>query len=519
MSIPALRALLCLAICSTSCARERPAAESTAEQSLSLVASRPLTPYPPGRWRLANPSELANVVLWASHIVIRHREVTNPEPCFNLGKWHSESAKVERSREDALRLIQQLRDQLAREPERFSELATQHSEDVATRALGGSLGGIQALQLTPWPVVLDVLAQTSPGALSEIIETEYGFHLFLRRSTPATEAVSGARIVIGHNEAPWLEHISKGDVPFRTRAEALALANDLYARAKADPETFASLVAQHSEHLDVVNGGDLGTWSTTEPSYYPREIELLSRLAVGAVAPPIDSKVGFEILRRTPARARQWYAIEQLSVPFEPPLSGEESPTKVAALAQIRELSRQLQEHPGRFGELQRKHCCVGAEQWEEGRGWPTLTAAVTRLELNEISREPVVSGSSYVLLRRIEPVTPKAPTVTHDLPAPAQPSLEPFIRSHAGAVIASVLAAGAEEARATLGLPSAMLAKVAEIQGDLGRFAELRAAEEKVAAYRATLAELSTALGPADYARYEALLNGHWERQMLLSN
>lgn len=471
------------------------------------------------RWRLAGSAELANVNLWVSHIVIRHREA-NLSPCFLLGHQPVDPTHGDRSREEALTIIQQLREQLSRQPERFAEFAAQTSEDVMTRPLGGSMGGIQAYQLRPWPAVLDVLAQTPLGSISEIVETEYGFHLFQRRQPPADVLVSGERLVVGHTEAPWLtQNAREGGIPARTRADAWALANELYAQARARPEAFAELVERHSEHADVVRAGDIGTWSTRESSPVPREVEVLSKLAVGEVAPPIDGPFGYEILRRTPNRTREWFTVELVSVAFEPPAPGEESESMAAAFSKMRQISKEVRKRPARFAELQRQLCCTGRFQWQDGRGSAALTKVVEHLRPGEIAREPARDGAAYVLLKRVEAGPPKAHSVAFELPEPAVPSVEPFIATHGGDSIVSIFSATIDDARASLALGPELVAKLAEFQSHLVRFDDLGPTGGWIAAYRSSLAELSASLGPTEYARFEALLNRHWERHILQSN
>jgi hypothetical protein len=510
--------LLCSSLLLEGCDREPAAPVVSKNSSLQPSTFQPTT-YPPGRWRLAGDQALANVNLWVSHIVVRHREA-NGTPCFLLGRQAGDPTRVDRSREEALALIQNLREQLVRQPERFAELAAETSEDVMTRPLGGSFGGIQAFHFRPWPEVLDVLAQTPMGSISDVVESEYGFHVFLRRHPPPEVIVSGERLVVGHAEAPWLAQNAREGIPARTRADAWARASELYARARAKPEAFGDLLERHSEHADAVRSGDIGTWSTREITRHPREVEILSRLAVGEVAPPVDGPFGYEILRRTPNRDRQWFAVELVSLGFEPPSPGEKSASMAAAIAKIRTFSKEVQRRPTRFSELQREHCCTHRFQWQDGRGPAALIKAAEQLQLGEIAREPVRDGAAYVLVKRVEASISETPSVAFDLPAPRVPSVEPFIETHGGDSILGILSATTEAARASLGLSPNAIARLSEFQRQLGaRLAELGPRGDRIAAYRSALAELSAALRPTDYARFESLLNTHWERHILQTN
>src|SRR3954467_708679 len=161
---------LVLLLLSSGCASERTAdaalPKRTAEVSLAAAPSpRPeVAPYPCSSWRLAEPSALAPVVLWFSQILIRHVEARD-SVSFNLAFWSS-VAPATRSRAAALELAQQVADQAARDPGRFSELARGYSVDRGSRDEGGSRGGLSALQLRAGPRVLDALSALVPGQTS-----------------------------------------------------------------------------------------------------------------------------------------------------------------------------------------------------------------------------------------------------------------------------------------------------------------------------------------------------------------
>ena len=98
----------------------------------------------------------------ASHILITHAE--------------SPDAKATRSREDALEEIEGIRTELADGAD-FAELASSRS-DCPSKSRGGYLGEFRRGQMVPSfenaPFDLDV------GGTSEIIETEFGYHIIYR---------------------------------------------------------------------------------------------------------------------------------------------------------------------------------------------------------------------------------------------------------------------------------------------------------------------------------------------------
>jgi hypothetical protein len=301
--------------------------------------------------------------------------------------------------------------------------STTESNSRTTRvSRGGSFGGMTAAYLLRWPQVLDALAATQVGEVSEPVETEYGFHVFYRQSPPAKQTVSGSHIVIGHDQAEFLESLRGGDIFSRTREQGLALAEQVRARALEHPEQFDALVREFSEHLDVLVGGDLGEWSTWEATDYPMQREVLSQLPVGAVSAPLETLFGWEILLRSPHRERQVYAMTPVEVTFDTGVSATDTRSRASALERATELSLILQKQPERFDELQREGCCSYAVQWPDGRGWPPLMAVLKQLEPGQIAASPVDFGLSYIVPKRVLPTPAPQLDVKFDLPVPSAP-------------------------------------------------------------------------------------------------
>jgi hypothetical protein len=288
-----------------------------------------------------------------------------------------------------------------------------------TRDRGGSLGGVPATQLTPWPEVLDALTALRPGQVSDVVETWYGFHVFKRRSAPEPETVTGRRIVIGHDRARFLQVLRGGSQPARTREEALALAQSLYERARQAPADFPQLVEAYSELPDRVVGGDFGTWSNRELTPFPREVEALGQLAVGEVAPPLDSLFGIEIILRVPNPERGSYAIEGLQLHFDPTLPENDSKSFARVQAEAFQLIETLRHDPSQLEALSQRHAPY-REHWIDGRGLPAVTAAVHEVAIGEVLRTPATVGRSFVVGRRIPPHVPEPIAALIELPVPS---------------------------------------------------------------------------------------------------
>ncbi len=351
----------------------------------------------------------APVRLWCSHILIRYEGASEAVP-FGPDLWQFPEPESARTHVEARQLAEEVAAMAQRDPLQFAELARRYSDDVATRDSGGSLGGGLSSRFRPWPHVARALQALKEGAVSGVVETAAGYHVLQRRPPPLDEQVSRARIVIGHDRAPWLARfVGRDDKPTvsRSRAAALELARSVYAEAVREPGRFDVLAKQYSEHRDAERGGDLGQWSTHESGALARELELLQQLRVGELHPPIDTLLGFEVLIRTPLRPRQRYAMSAIRLRFNPdaPAAAMDGRDTVATLAS--KLAREVAAEPESLSALQRRFCCTEPLEWVEGRRAPALERALDRLAVGEVAREPVLADLWYFVPKRLAPSEP----------------------------------------------------------------------------------------------------------------
>jgi parvulin-like peptidyl-prolyl isomerase len=477
---------------------------------------QPLTqPYPKGRWRLARLSDLLSIRLGLSQILIRHAGVETERPSFSATEWRSPAALTTRTREQAFALAQELADRARAEPERFAELAREHSEDPITGADGGALGGVPANRLYLWPSVLDALAVTKVGEVTNVIETEFGFHVLKREPVPPAAIFSGRHIVIAHDDAPWLEQGAGTPVPRRSREEARALAQRLYERAAAAPSQFGALARTYSDHGDAQREGDFGSWSSQEPTALSREVLTLARLEVGAVAPPIDTLFGFQIIQRTANRARRQFAAEWLALRFDPARPDSDPKSRAAVLARARAFAGEVVSSPARFDALRGEHCCKAAVRVIEGRDDPELEATLARLEPGEIGREPIDIGFRYVIPRRVplarlEPL----PDPGSELPDPVF-DIDVAIGRFRGSFIERTLRVVGEQAPSLLGLDGAASEAVRARHELWGRF-DGRSSAERRTRFAEQQGEIQSLLSPGGYERYRALVTQHFEQALI---
>ena len=417
--------------------------------------------YPPARWRLAMFDELNRTTLWFGHIAIRHEK--SQTESFRPGLWQPDPPNPNRSVAEALTLAEQVAARAVAAPDTFEQLALQYSEDIVTRNEGGILGGNRASQITDTGF-LDVLAVLKPGEVSKPFRTPYGFHILKRYAPPNDETVSGERIVIGYQGV-----FGKKENP-RSRDEALKLATKVAMEAKSGTRDFRTLVDEYSDGIDPTVHGDMGVFSTRDPEYLPREVYHLAKLEIGEVMGPIDSHFGFEILKRVPATPRVEYAMAAIAFPFVPGPDLREA-SMADALHKAEAAGRELTQQPERFEEFQQIHRSEKIRRWAEGegRGDPMLSRALDELAMGEVAKKPLLYGSAYWVIKRLDPDTlpPREPILT-ELPKPDAPDFEALLRVNNGQQIAGAARSLAEAIQKSTAFSAEGMQRIGETLSNL---------------------------------------------------
>ncbi len=93
----------------------------------------------------------------------------------------------ENSRSKALERIQNIAQRLRRKPRQFEALAGRHSE-CPTAMRGGRIGKVRRGQL--FPELDAALFRLSPGQLSDVVESEMGFHVLFCKSIEPPQTLS-----------------------------------------------------------------------------------------------------------------------------------------------------------------------------------------------------------------------------------------------------------------------------------------------------------------------------------------
>ena len=466
--------------------------------------------YPQARWRMAMFDELDRATFWIGHIAIRHDQ-SSPDT-FRPGMWRPDSPNPKRSVTEASALAEKVAARAAAAPDSFEQLARQYSDDIVSRDDGGMLGGVRASQLAG-SGFLDVLAVLKPGEVSKPFRTPYGFHILKRYPPPPETQVAGERIVIGYQGVYTLINDSG-----RSRASALQLARSIADQARKGDQDFRTLVERYSENVDRARHGDLGVYSTRDPEYLPVEVHHLSQLEIGEVTGPVDSRFGFEILKRVPVTPRAEYAMTAIELPIDI-TTGDLEASRAQAQEQAEAMRRELEDTPERFEALQKKYCCERIRRWTAGRGDADLSRALDALSIGEIAPKPLFHENAYLVVRRLDPssLPPEAPRLT-ELPNPSEPDYDALMKYNSGKNIAGATRAFVEAVQTSVEFTPEATSSISKMLDALATSLETHS-DDRVAVrdnIYTTLAMLESELSADQFSRFKSFGRKWAVRQMM---
>lgn len=186
------------------------------------------------------------------------------------------------TREDAMELLSSIADSISSGQITFEEAAARHSSCPSSES-GGSLGGFGRGQMVP--EFENVAFALEPGAVSEIFETGYGFHIVLRQQT-----VQASHILLAYEG-------SERGTATRTKEEALELMKSLQDSVSAGSLAFSEAAMNHSDCPSSNDGGDLG--------HFPRNMmdpafeEAAFSLEPGDISDIVETPFGYHLIMRT----------------------------------------------------------------------------------------------------------------------------------------------------------------------------------------------------------------------------
>ena len=189
--------------------------------------------------------------------------------------------------------------------EDFAELAKTYSEDPSTSIRGGDLGFIKRGDLVT--EFESVAFNLEPGEISDIVETQFGFHL-IKMIEKRGEKIHTSHILI------HLQPTEDDESRVIEELEAL--------RQKShDGENFEALAIANSDDENVENDkGHLGTWEVDKLAI-PEFKQVVANMEVGEISEPFKTDYGYHIVRlnlhdepRTLSLEKDWDKLQNMAL-------------------------------------------------------------------------------------------------------------------------------------------------------------------------------------------------------------
>jgi hypothetical protein len=333
------------------------------------------------------------------------------------------------------------------------------------------------------------------GAVSDVVETQFGFHILRKSPPPPNFQVAGQHIVLRYIGAVQTEPAGK---IIRTRKEALVLARQL----ATDTHPFAELVRSHSEAADRVRDGDMGVYSTRAPAYNGTEVATLARLQIDEVSDPVDTDQGFQLIKRVDVAPRVTYAATAIRFPYDP----SDAAGRERLWRETSGYAARVKADPSAFEALQTAHCCRDVVRWTQGTGDSQLETALEKLTIGAIAETPVDIGWCLLIPKRLDPDSQSVPELLYDLPAPATANANAFIEHSSGTLIAAEVRKLRSAAQVNFPLPEQQWAKLDRALGDFEvALTKASSAGDNLKANQQVLRDVEAALGPADAKRFQS--------------
>jgi peptidyl-prolyl cis-trans isomerase D len=118
------------------------------------------------------------------------------------------------------------------------------------------------------------------------------------------------------------------------KSKARARADEIYQQVRKKPGAFAELAKKHSQDPgSAARGGDLGYLPRGTMKDVPEFEEALYKLKPGQISPPVESKLGFHIIRLTALQPAKGKSFEEMRVKIEADLKRQLAAKRFAELA------------------------------------------------------------------------------------------------------------------------------------------------------------------------------------------
>jgi peptidyl-prolyl cis-trans isomerase SurA len=351
----------------------------------ALVAAAMAVPgLAPAEEPAAKPPALEPLRAAVEHILFLH-----------VGSFEPRGSR--RPREEAVDLALRTARDVREGRTTFEDACRRLSDDTVSSKRSGFIGIFTRGELSSDFEPLEKAAfRLAIDEVSEPVESPLGIHV-LRRVR--IREWSGRHLLLqwkGRRNAPAsLE---------RSREEALALARAAIEEARRPGADFADLARRLSEAPDRAQGGSLGIFTRGEV-LVPLE-EAIAALEIGGVTGPVETDLGFHVLKREPIRRAR---AAHILVRFQGGADSDDVPrTKEEARAHAREILAEARKPGADFAALARKHSEDGTARrggdiglFTPGQMDPAFEKAAFALDPWKIS-DLVETAQGFHIIRRL---------------------------------------------------------------------------------------------------------------------
>ncbi|MCC7431698.1 peptidylprolyl isomerase [bacterium] len=216
----------------------------------------------------------------ASNILIAYKNAYNAPP------------ELSRTKEEAKAIAEKLVLVARQKNVNFHQLSQKFSDD-ASAGTGGKLGGLKLGDLPPECEL--ALWGMNVGQVSDVVETNFGFHIFLREKVVLANAL---HLLISYKGAKNPNPNFEREVEIvRTKEEAKELIEELTSALKSNPKVFQKYVSGFSDDTATkLKDGELGEFCKGE---LPEDFEnAIFSVNPNEVTNPIETPYGFHVFLR-----------------------------------------------------------------------------------------------------------------------------------------------------------------------------------------------------------------------------
>jgi len=199
------------------------------------------------------------------------------------------------ARQNAMKRMEAIKDTLQKGAD-FASLARTVSDDPGSASSGGELGFFQRGQLVK--EFEEVAFSLKPGEISDIVETEFGFHI-IQLIERRGEKINCRHILVSL--------VATKDDEKRVATKIL----EIYESLKSDSVLFEDLVKQYSDDTESKDeGGDLG-WFPVDEFQIKEFKTAVKKLKPGEISEPFKTKFGYHILKLIDRREERELSIDK----------------------------------------------------------------------------------------------------------------------------------------------------------------------------------------------------------------